>query len=115
MLDRLEKLAVYLHGFRWEFLAFCAVVFVTLAILDIRGHEIVWPFMLSFMWLFGLAFFVETFQRSKRLEEAERMRDVGPRFMHEWIKTDAFWYLQALFFVFWFGFLAIITIRIIAS
>jgi hypothetical protein len=106
---------VYLHGFRWWFLALCAGVFVTLAILDFRGHEIVWPFILSFMWLFGLAFFVETFQRSKWLKEAERMKDIGPRFMHEWVKTEAFWYLQAWFFVFWFGFLAFITIRLIAN
>jgi hypothetical protein len=115
MLDQLEKLAVYLHGFRWWYLALCAGAFVTLAVLDFRGHEVFWPFMLSFMWLLGLAFFVETFQRSKRLEEAERMKDIGPRFLHKWVKTDAYWYFQAWVFIFWFGILTIVTIQVARS
>lgn len=109
MLDQLERLAVYLHGFRWWFLALCAGVFITLAILDFRGHEVIWPFMLSFMWLFGIAMFVELFQRSKRLEEAKRMKDMVPRFLYKFVTSDAYAYSMAWFFMFWFGFLTLIT------
>lgn len=115
MLDQLERLAVYLHGFRWWFLALCGVVFVTLAILDFRGYEILWPFMLSLMWLFGIAFFVELFQRTKRLDEAERMKDMGPSFLYEFVKSDVYGYLMVFFFVFWFAFLAVITTQYLRS
>ncbi len=105
MLDKLERFAVYLHGLRWWFFALCAGAFIVLAILDFRGHEVIWPFILSFMWLFGIAMFVESFQRTKRLEEAKYMEDVGPRFMYKFFTPDAFACLTAWFFVFWLGFL----------
>ena len=115
MLDQLEKLAVYLHGFRWWFLALCVGVYVTLAILDFRGHEVVWPLMLSFMWLFGIAMFVENFQRTKRLEEAKRMKDMGPSFIYKLVTSDFYAYLMVGFFVFWFGFLSYFTIQVARS
>lgn len=115
MLDRLEKLAVYLHGFRWWFLALCMGVFVTLAILDFRGHETVWLFVLSFMWLFGTAMFVRFFQRTKRLEEAKRMKDIGPSFLYGLVTSDLYAYLMVGFFVFWLGFLSYVTIQVARS
>ncbi len=115
MLDRLEKLAVYLHGFRWWFLALCAGVFVTLAILDFRGHEVLGPFILAFMWLSGIAFFVEFFQRTKRIEEANRMKDMGPSFLYKFVTSDSHAYLMVGFFVFWFGFLTFFTIQMVSD
>ena len=110
MLDQLERLAVYLYGFRWWFMALCAGVFITLAILDFRGHEVIGSFVTSFLWLFGVALFVKIFQRTKRLEEAKRMKDMGPRFLYEFVTSDAYAYLMVWFFVFWFGFLTVTTI-----
>ena len=115
MLVLFEKVAVYLHGLRWWFFGLCGVVFISLAVLDFRGHEVVWPFMLSFMWLFGIAMFVELFQRTKRLGEAERMKDTGPRFLYKFVTSDSYAYLMAWFFVFWFGFLSFVTIKIALS
>jgi len=115
MLDQLEKLALYLHGFRWWFFAICAAVFVTFAILDSRGHELGPQVVLSVMWLFGIAFFVRFFQRTKRIDEMKRLEGIGPRFMHKFLMSDTFWILAAWFFLIWFGLLAIFTLAELRS
>ena len=115
MLDRLERIAVFLHGFRWWFLVLCVLVFVSLAILEFRGYETTGPFVLSFMWFVGIALFVESFQRTKRLQEAKRMKGIVPGFMHQFFTSDAFAYFTAFFFMIWFGSLAFITVRLVAS
>lgn len=115
MLDKLEKIAVLLHGLRWWFFALCAAVFVTLAILDFLGHDVFWGLQLSAMWLIGVAFFVEFFQRTKRFEEARRMRDSMPSFLYKIVTSDAYAYLMVWFFVFWFGFLTFFTFGIARS
>jgi hypothetical protein len=115
MLDYLERLAEYLHGFRWWFLLVCVGVIAGLAFLDFRGHEVGPQSVLSFMWLFGIAFFVRFFQRTKRVEEMKRMKGIGPRFMHNFLMSDAFWHLAAWFFVVWFGFLTFATVAELRS
>lgn len=115
MIDQLEKLAVYLHGFRWWFFALCGGVFVIIATLGFRGHEVEWPFMLTFLWSSGVVFFVGIFQRTKRLEEANHMRKMAPRFVYKFVTSDTYAYLMAWFFVFWFGFLTLISIQFARS
>jgi hypothetical protein len=115
MLDQLEKLAVFLRGFRWWLFALWVGVSSALAIQQFRGYEVVWPFTLSFMWLFDVAFFIGFFQRSKRLEEARRFKDAEPRFMYQLLTSTSYWYISAWCFLLSFGFLALVTVRVLMS
>ena len=93
-------LATSLHRLRLYFILICVAAFVILATLSYRGMDLTWASLLTFMWLFGIAFTVG---------KALQLSDPASKFRYS---TYVFNISVA---VLWWGFLIYATVSVVFS
>ncbi len=115
MIETIERIAEYLYGYRKLYYALWVIAYVVLGIFAMRGYEVTFAFVLTFLWLAGFGFSVSTLRRTARIEEAQRHRSVAPEIVSKFVTSRAYDYFALVFAIFWFSFLAYVTYRLTAA
>jgi hypothetical protein len=109
VLSTLEKLTNRLYTFRRPYCIFGAIVFSLLAFLEFKGTETAEPFMMSFLWFFFIALFVDTFRDNT--EELASYEGYSSKRVERIFQSKGFKVYAIVFFLFSFSMLVIFTVE----